>query len=113
MYNELPDRIDFLLQPPVMVVFFYRLTGGTYMQIDRHDHAQKIFSDVLPWLTSHGYSVRTWPGGARAWLGKPRPIRTRAQIVQLRRQLQSQADAEGNHPRFGTSVNSLELALDV
>lgn len=38
-------------------------------------------------LLGRGWTIRTWPGGARAWFGRPKPIRTRHEIQRMRDKL--------------------------
>ena len=62
--------------------------------------------DALTWCRDNGYTVRQWTDGARAWHGKPWPIRTRAQIRRKRAQAEKQVN------RTGGSENGSLLSLD-
>jgi hypothetical protein len=39
-------------------------------------------------LETTGWTVYRWPGGARAWRGRPEPVRDRAQIIRFRRTIE-------------------------
>ena len=63
---------------------------------------------ALTWCRSHGWTVRRWPGGARAWKNGLEPVRTQREILKLREKL-------SNNPRpelEGQGVN-LDLAYDL
>jgi len=61
------------------------------------DELVSMFSD--PW------QVRRWSGGARAWRGDLKPIRSRNQILQKRESLT-------RYPIPGVELHTLNLALD-
>lgn len=42
---------------------------------------------ALAWCSTHGWTVHTWPGGARAWKGEPYPIRDARTIQRKRAEL--------------------------
>lgn len=52
-----------------------------------------------------GWRVRRWPGGARGWLGKLAPVRTRSDIIRKREELTRWRPA-------GVEVHALDLAFD-
>ena len=54
-----------------------RLTDGSAQPFD--------LATTLDQLAQSGWTVRRWATGARAWRGQPEPVRTRAQIVAMRR----------------------------
>lgn len=62
---------------------------------------------AVAWLEAHGYTVRRWPGGARAWLGEILPVRNKAQIIMLRNQLAYEV------PHDPTQYHALDLAYDL
>jgi hypothetical protein len=45
--------------------------------------------DGILWCDAHRWTVRRWPGGARAFKGQPRPIHDKATIQYLRRQVEN------------------------
>lgn len=65
----------------------------------------KPLDECLTWLESHGWTIRRWPGGARAWQGEILPVRNRDSIKRLREQFQ-------RHPVPGVQAHTLELAYD-
>ena len=62
---------------------------------------------AVSWLEAHGYTVRRWPGGARAWLGDILPVRNKAQIIMMRNQLAYE------RPHDPTQYHALDLAYDL
>jgi hypothetical protein len=114
-----PDRIDFqvLADRRVVVVKMRRADG--YRDIPtRHEIKTTDFDldAALAWCKENGYTVRRWPSGARAWRGKPWPVRTAHQIVKLRRKLEADWLTEfrrnpGKWSTFDTLL-SLDLAYD-
>ena len=85
-----PDRIDFtiLQDGHVAVLKLDRQAQRDIPRPEGNDFKPPGFDleAALNWCRANGYTVRQWPGGARAWLGKPWPIRTRYQIMQRRAQ---------------------------
>lgn len=68
-------------------------------------------AQMIDWCESHGYHVRQWANGARAWLGQPKPIRTRDEIQRLRERLNQQRD-RGSLPD-GLQIHTLDLRYDL
>lgn len=65
--------------------------------------------DKIAWMQSHGYYVRSWPGGARGWKGdKPRPVRTAREIFKLRERLERTP-----RPELNGVENTLMLEFDL
>jgi len=62
--------------------------------------------EALRWCESTGWTVRRWTGGARAWWGGLRPVRSAEQIKQKREELR-------RYPVPGLQVNALDLAYDL
>jgi len=69
-------------------------------------NAEWTLDQAVEWLKEHDYTVRTGPGGARAWLGNPLPVRSRGQILRLRDELLK------FKPREDLQVCALDLAYD-
>lgn len=44
--------------------------------------------EALDWCQRNGWTVRRYPGGARAWKGEPQPVRDRATIQFMRKGIQ-------------------------
>ena len=92
---SLPDRIDFttLADGRVIVLKLRRDTTDptTPRDIPLPDGGHNIkpatfdLDAALDWCAQHGYAIRRWPGGARAWRA-PTPwiIRTRNLIQRMR-----------------------------
>jgi len=104
MYN----RIDLWARPDgrVTVTKFedqYTLDG----YIPRDTSIQEAWSldQMAAWLEGKGWTVRRWPGGARAFKDGLKPIRTRAQIHRKR-------DVLKLNPPKGVEVHALDLAYD-
>lgn len=71
------------------------------------------YERVLSWAEQNGFTVRRWPGGARAFLGKPRSVRTEGQIKSLRRMLEEENYRNrGISPR-GIQIHAVDLAYDL
>jgi hypothetical protein len=68
-------------------------------------------TEALGWCMTHGYSVRQWDGGARAWRGEPWVIRTRPQIARRRQQAERQARQQ-RQAGGSTNVLSLDFAFE-
>ena len=87
-----PDRIDFIVLSDGRVAIVKLRHDTTDPAAPRdipvpdgHDiKADFNLEAALNWCIQHGYTVRQWPGGARAWLGQPWIIRTRRQIQMYR-----------------------------
>jgi hypothetical protein len=113
--NENPEaranvtRIDLYQQNDGTLVFKYAegWTAST-PAISRRTvpPEEKSFDDMLAWLQSNGWTVRTWPNGARAWKGAPKPVRTAGQIMRKRESLE-------RYPRPDLQLCNLDLALDL
>jgi hypothetical protein len=59
---------------------------------------------ALSWCVSHGWTVRRWPGGARAWKNGLEPVRSKSEVIRLRDELR-------NHPR--PELQGCAVALDL
>lgn len=62
--------------------------------------------ELVSWCESTGWTVRRWPGGARAWWGGLRPVRTAGAIKNKRAELM-------HRPIPGLQVHALDLAYDL
>lgn len=114
-----PDRIDFSVLPSGKVLI------SKYDRRDGRDHPREPktllqfdLDGSLAWLEAHGYVVYRWPAeagflaGARAFRGKPWPIRTTEQLWRKREQV-NRAVAEWlrKHPGAPSGVTFLDLAF--
>ncbi|MCP4540468.1 MAG: hypothetical protein GY832_25300 [Chloroflexi bacterium] len=84
-----PDRIDFeKLNDGQIIVIKMRRNGRRSIPTEHEIKAADFDLDAaLDWCRENGYTVRSWHYGARAWRGKPWPIRTVRQIIEDRDRL--------------------------
>ena len=80
------DRIDFeQLEDGRTVILKLQAREGRDIPVEHKIHPPGFDLEIaLAWCEAHGYTVRRWAGGARAWLGAPRPVRTTHQILSRR-----------------------------
>jgi hypothetical protein len=106
-----PDRIDFLVVATGVVVAKFWLIDGRSIPLHGGEIKPTGFDleGALAWCEANGYTVRRWEGGARAWKGAPWPIRTRAQILRKRSEVERQALAG----RTSGNLLSLDFAFDM
>ena len=106
-----PDRIDFAVVPSGVAVTKFWLVDGRSVPLHVGEMKPPGFDleAALAWCEAHGYTVRRWDGGARAWKGAPWPVRTRAQILRKRSAVERQVFAgyAGGH------LLTLDFALDM
>ncbi len=112
-----PDRIDFtaLGDGRVIVVKLWHDSENRQDIPVSRDTKPDGFSldEALEWCRNNGYVVRTWPGGARAWKGELRVIRTAHEIMRLRRKLEAEWQAAfGRNPGRWSDLDTL-LSLDL
>jgi hypothetical protein len=74
-------------------------------------NTEMTLEQMISWLRSHGWTVRTWLGGARAWLGKPRPVRERMDLKYSRKRL-IELKALGHGPLQDVDIATLDLLYD-
>lgn len=109
-----PDRIDFTVHAQgVTVVKFWTCDGrdvpapeGALLKGPEFD-----LEEALAWCEAHGYTVRRWPGGGRAWKGQAEPIRTRSRI--LRRRVEVERLARAGQLPGDFYFTGLDFALDM
>jgi hypothetical protein len=109
-----PDRIDFAELPDGRINVIKMTRDRAYRRDIPTDHAiheDLDFDEALDWLRENGYTVRCWPGGARAWKGTPWIIRTRREIWQKRQQAEAAAlaDLNRNPGKWHDSETRLQL----
>lgn len=111
------NRIDIVCSPAGVMFRMYPegWREGQPLADVREENAGYDLQAFVERLRVRGWSVRTWPGGARAFLGTPWPIRTTGQIQRMRDRLEIEARRNGGtHPRFdGRPLSSFDLALDL
>lgn len=102
-------RLDFHVLPSGTVVNKLGPNeSGKLIVIDHTVRAGFDLDGALAWCRANGWTVRTWPGGARAWHGPARPVRTRAEIQRLRDELQTYP-----RPELEGKAHTLDLAFDL
>ncbi len=80
------DRIDFHQANAAWVVTkFTRCEMGAYLPILRRTEPAFDVDAALSWCREHGWAVREWPGGARAWKREVEPVRSALQAERMRR----------------------------
>lgn len=84
-------RIDFLKVGPKFVVkkYPYGWTAKT-RPIQECDKTEAEWNDAILWCESHGWNVRRWPEGARAFKGEPQPVRDAKAIMSMRRRAETE-----------------------
>ncbi len=87
--NSLPvsiDRIDFHQSGERWIVSkFTRCELGAYLPISRKSEIDFDVDVALTWCREHGWAVREWPGGARAWKREVEPVRSALQAERMKR----------------------------
>ena len=109
-----PSRIDFTEHAQgVTVVKFWKCDGKDIPPPEGASlHGPEFdLEEALAWCEAHGYTVRRWPGGARAWKGQPWVIRTRGRIRRRRVEVESMARAGQLPSDF--YFTGLDFALDM
>jgi hypothetical protein len=106
-----PARIDFAVVPSGVAVTKFWLVDGRSIPLNGGEMKPAGFDleGALAWCEAHGYTVRRWEGGARAWRGVPWPVRTHAQILRKRSEVERMVfagHADGH-------LLTLDFALDM
>lgn len=52
--------------------------------LQRRQASADEIATAIQWCKSHGWTVFEWPGGARAWKGKPMPVYDTSTIQRIR-----------------------------
>jgi len=114
--SDLPiTRVDMIeTVGGVMVTKFEDGWTMTHNFVERYLNRNMSLEEMVSWFAGkHQWTVRTWPKGARAFYGKPQPIRTKNQIIRLRKRLQQEVMLnQGVHPVYGDTYN-FELLYDL
>ena len=84
-------RCDFFLSGGAWTVkkFPYGWTARTYPITTEKKPAEFDIEETLAWCQENGWTVRRWPGGARAWKGEPLPIRDQRAVLIMRRRAEN------------------------
>lgn len=85
-------RIDFAILSKTIVVNKYAAGWEDRLGVAEsksHKKDEFKYEEALDWLRAHGWVVRQWPTGARAWKYGLKPVRSRGQILKLRSQMSS------------------------
>jgi hypothetical protein len=101
-------RIDFEIKPDRVHVKKYPFgwTAKT-RPIKQYEITPEEYQADLKWLKDHGWSMREWPGGSRAFKGDPLPVRTGSTIAYMRRQVERHFASGQLDPR-----RQFDLAFD-
>ena len=97
LHDACPDRIDFTaVGESVRVTHFDRrgmndIPREHFTVEELGDTPKRWLQRICAWLEEHGYSTFWWGTGARAFRGKPWPIRTRREIFRKRQQIEEAA----------------------
>lgn len=111
----LPDRIDFtILDDGRIIVLKMRREKAERRDVvtDNDVHLDLNLDAALAWCDEHGYTIRTWDGGARAWRGEMWVIRTRAQIKKKREQAERRVAALIRRSLPVPNLTFLDFAYD-
>lgn len=109
-----PNRVDFSVCDAGVVITKFWKQDGRDVPDPKGANIKPLgfnLDGAIAWLEAHGYTVRRWPNGARAWKGTPWPIRTRGQIQRKREQVEKAVMA--GRLDGGFNWTSLDFALDM
>ena len=103
-------RIDFIETSNGVVVNKLAWNGQRYIVTNgttktEEENPEFVLEEALAWCEKNGWSVRRWYGGARAFKGEPRVIRTTGQIKSLRERLK-------RYPVPGLQLHTIDLRYD-
>lgn len=73
-------RVDLQEAPTGVIIHQYEdgWDRSSY-PIEAHINYSSTLAEMVQWFKDHGWTVREWPGGARSFKGKPRPVRSEGQ----------------------------------
>lgn len=117
--NQLPKvtRIDFIQVEGAVIINKFVVTdrnlGPDPMDriVESTQNRGFDLEGALTWCSSHGWTVHTWPGGARAWKGQPYRVRD-ARTIQRKRSELRQRLMHG-HTDGTTGEYAYDLAYDL
>lgn len=108
------DRIDVLKGSEFVQIWFFEPNERKAQEKNYYEKPKDF--DLVAFLKiveSLGWTIRQWDNGARAFKGKPFPIRNATQIIAIRDRLTAEAIRNGGtHPR-GLDLKELDLAYDL
>ena len=112
MNEDFPyTRVDLFEMPAGGVRVYWYLRGWERVlntpPATNHINPNKSLSDMIDWLDENCWTVRTWPKGARGFLGSPHPIRTRYEIKKKRSHLERFPP-----PELEGIIHALDFAFD-
>ncbi len=99
--SALPDRIEFAIATRGVIVTKFWAIDGRHVAPGGAQVEPTTFDldAALDWCARHGYTVRRWTDGARAWRGdRILPVRSRMEIRRRRLQAERRAmrgDSDG------------------
>ena len=100
-------RMDFVILSDSVIVNKLGDTGRLVV-IDSETKPGFDVEAALAWCRSNGWTVRRWPGGARAWKYGLVPVRKQYEIIKLRDELRMNP-----RPELEGQGVSLDLAYDL
>lgn len=115
-----PKRVDLKAQPNgLLVAKFWRQdgrdvpdpAGAVLYPAESQDAAAWGLMAAVNWLASHGYVVRIWPYGARAFKDDFWPVRDAGRIIVRRRDVEREVQA-GVLPSW-FNWHTLDFAFDM
>ena len=102
MSDQAPSitRIDLHETTKGIIVKKYPDGWTASTQVPQTMNTEKTLDEMIAWLSEHGWKVYRWQevpemgisAGARAFFGKPLPVRTKYEIVYRRSQLQAKLE---------------------
>lgn len=107
-------RVDMKQHPTGVAVLKYPdgWTAGTN-PVDAHLNTTTSLVEMVAWFKERGWIVREWPGGARAFLGRQMPVRTRQDIIRLRSEMSRGLYFTRGVRPDNLQLNALDLAVDL
>jgi hypothetical protein len=100
-------RVDLrVIQPAGVQVS--KFLGGSIGPAERATKPDLELEPAVKVLEERGYSVRRWPGGARAWYGAPTPVRSRERAKELELDLR-----RNPRPELADLAEPLDLSFDL
>ena len=104
-------RVDLFEMPAGGVRVYWYHTGWERKMntppATNHINSVMSLAEMVSWLDENGWTVRTWPKGARGFLGSPHPIRTRYEIKKKRSHFERFPP-----PELEGIIHALDFAFD-
>ena len=121
MSDQVPSitRIDLTQTTRGVIIKKYPDGWTASTQVPQAINAEKSLDEMIAWLKEHSWTVYQWPEvpelglarGARAFLGRPLPVRTKYEIVYRRSQLQAKLEPYLRPDPYTGQVKKLPIDL--